>query len=149
MKNNFKIGKLFDDSFESMPQNEIEANLESIAYNITEEDYTRTLSEDELNVRKTSLAEVSIKLAALEEEKKEIMDKHKLKVKGPKSEQASLLESIKHRSERMYGKLFAIDEPEDNMMYFFDSTGQCVNMRAMLPSEKQTKLRTLKNGTDE
>ena len=35
------------------------------------------------------------------------------------------------------------------MMYSFDTMGICVEARPLLKEEKQTKLKTIKNGTNE
>lgn len=140
----FKIGQYYDPSFEKMTIEEVEDNLESICYEVVEEEYTKNLTETELNDRKTLLAELSIKLAALEAEKKEVMDEFKLKMKQPKQEKTEVLDVIKFRSERRYGRLFKIDDQETGMMYFFESSGQCVNARPLSPKEKQTKIKQLK-----
>lgn len=140
----FKIGQLYDPSFERMTQEEVEDNLESICYEVVEEEYTKNLTESELNDRKTLLAEVSIKIAALEAEKKELMDEIKLKMKLPKKEKEDVLDVIKFRSERRYGKLYKIDDQESGIMYFFEASGQLVNARPLTPSEKQTKIKQLK-----
>lgn len=140
----FKIGQLYDPSFERMTQEEIQDNLESICYEVVEEEYTKNLTESELNERKTELAEVSIKIAALEAEKKDLMDLMKQKMKQPKQEKEEVLDVIKFRSERRTGKLYKIDDQEAGIMYFFEASGQCVNARPMTPNEKQTKIKQLK-----
>lgn len=113
----FKIGQLYDPSFERMTQEEIQDNLESICYEVVEEEYTKNLTESELNERKTELAEVSIKIAALEVEKKDLMDLMKQKMKQPKQEKEEVLDVIKFRSERRNGRLFKIDDQDAGMMY--------------------------------
>lgn len=143
-RSQFRIGQYYDSSFEEMEEKEIRDNLEALAYEIIEEEYTKNLTEEELRERKNFLAEVSIKLAALEAEKKELMDEMKLKMKVPKSEKDEVLEVIKHRSERRYGKLYKIDDQDTGMMYFFEATGQCVNARPLTANEKQTKIKQLK-----
>lgn len=143
-RSQFRIGQYYDPSFEEMDPKEIKDNLEALAYEVVEEDYTKNLTEEELREKKNFLAEVSIKLAALEAEKKEVMDEFKLKMKVPKSEKDEVLDVIKHRSERRYGKLYKIDDQDTGMMYFFEASGQCVNARPLTQNEKQTKIKQLK-----
>ena len=146
---NFKIGELYDPQFKGLSAVEREQNLEGICYEVKEESYTKPLTEEDLAERKTELAEVSINISELELEKKEISAKLRAKIKEPKIERARLLENIKHRSEHMKGKIFLIDEPETGMMYYFDKEGVCVHARPITPSEKQTKIRTLKSAGNE
>ena len=48
-----------------------------------------------------------------------------------------------------YGKLFLVDDQVSGMMYSFDNTGICVDARRLTSEEKQTKIKTLKTGTNE
>lgn len=145
----FKIGQYYDQLFEKLSQKEVIDNLEAICYEIVEDDYTKHLTEDELNEKKSELAELSIKLAALEDEKKQIVDEFKQKMKTPKSELSNVLEIIKHKSERKFGTLYKVDDQEKEMMYFFDETGQCVHYRPLFKNEKQTKIKQLKSASNE
>jgi len=140
----FKIGQYYDPSFENLPLREVEDNLHSVCYEVIQEDYTKNLSESELQEKKNQLAEVSIKLSTLEQEKKDLMEEMKLKMKLPKSEKEETLEAIKLRSERRFGKLYKVDDQETGMMYFFESTGQCVNARPLTAQEKQTVIKQLR-----
>ncbi|WP_405329527.1 hypothetical protein [Leeuwenhoekiella sp. LLG6367-2.1] len=145
----FKIGEHYDPTFKKLDALEIQQNLEGICYEIKEEAYTKQLTDADLAERKTDLAEVSIEISELEYEKKQINQELRAKIKTPKAVRAELLEAIKHRSEHRKGKLFLVDEPESSMMYYFDSEGICVHARPMKPSEKQIKIRTLKNASNE
>ena len=146
---NFKIGELYDPTFKNLKPEELQANLEGLCYEVKEEAYTKQLTDADLAERKTDLAEVSIEISELEYEKKQINQELRAKIKTPKAQRAELLEAIKHRSEHRKGKLYLVDEPESSMMYYFDSEGICVHARPMKPSEKQTKIRTLKNASNE
>lgn len=145
----FKIGELYDPTFGKLSPEEIKANLEGLCYEVKEESYTKQLTDADLAERKTDLAEISIEISELEYEKKQINQELRAKIKGPKAQRQELLDVIKHRSEHRKGKLFLVDEPESNMMYYFDTEGVCVHARPIKPSEKQTKIRNLKQASNE
>lgn len=79
----------------------------------------------------------------------EASERFKLLEKEPKLKAKSLLESIKYKSEQNFGVLYLIDDQESNMMFSFDKNGICVDARPLAKDEKQLKMKTLKNGTDE
>lgn len=146
---NFKIGQYYDLAFQKMPNSEIVDNLEAVAYGLQESSYTRNLSEDEITNRKDEYSSIAIKLSEIYDQKKEAMDRFKVLEKEPKEIAVELLKTIKFKSEQMFGKLYLVDDQDAGMMYFFDSTGVCVDARPLTKQEKQTKLRTLKAGNDE
>jgi hypothetical protein len=141
----FKIGQKYDHAFEEMPKQEIEQNLEAIAYGVEERSYTKNLTESELEEKKDEYAEIGIKLSELEEEKKEFLDNFKLKTKEPKTKSGILLNAIKYKSEQVHGKLHLIDDQESGMMYYFDTTGTCVDARPLFKNERQMKLKSVIN----
>ena len=146
---NYKVGDLYDPIFKKMDARQLQDNLQSIAHSIIEEDYTKQLTDEDLRNKKTELAEVSILISQIENRRKEAQKEFKAQLVKPRQEHGTLLESIKHQSDRVFGKLFLIDDQEENMMYYFDETGKCVKSRSLLPQEKQTVLKTIKTGTNE
>lgn len=146
---NFKIGQHYDESLKTMQPAEIKDNLEAIAYGVQEKSYTKNLTEEEIVERKDEYSEIAIQLSEIDAQKKEILERFKNQIKEPKLKASMLLESIKFKSEQKHGLLFLVDDQEDGMMYSFDTLGVCVEVRPLLKEEKQTRLRTLKNGTDE
>lgn len=145
----FKIGQLYDQALRTMQPSEIKDNLEAVAYGLEEKSYTKNLSEEEIVERKDEYSEIAIALSAIEIKKKEAMDRFKELVKEPKAKASIILDSIKFKSEQKHGVLFLIDDQEEGMMYSFDNQGICVEVRPLTREEKQTKLKTLKHGTDE
>ena len=146
---NFKIGQHFDETFRTMQPKDINDNLEGVAYDLLEQSYTKNLTDEELAERKDQYSTIGIKLSEIATKKKEAMERFKAEEKEPTIEAKGLLESIKYKSEQIYGKLFLIDDQEAGMMYSFDVTGVCVDARPLTKTEKQTKLKTLKAGNDE
>ncbi len=146
---NFKIGQHYDEALRSMQPADIKDNLESIAYGIQEKSYTKNLTEEEIVERKDEYSQIAIRLSEIDTQKKEAMDRFKQLVKEPKTQASMLLESIKFKSEQRHGVLYLVDDQEDGLMYSFDTLGVCVEVRPLLKEEKQTRLRTVNNGTHE
>lgn len=145
----FKIGQHYDQALRIMQPTEIKDNLEAVAYGLEEKSYTKFLTEEEILEKKDEYSEIAINLSEIEVRKKEVMDKFKDLVKEPKAKASVVLDSIKFKSEQRHGLLFLIDDQEDGMMYSFDNMGICVEVRPLTREEKQTKLRALKNATNE
>ncbi len=146
---NFKIGQHYDEALRSMQPADIKDNLEAIAYGIQEKSYTKNLTEEEIVERKDEYSQIAIRLSEIDTQKKEAMDRFKQLVKEPKTQASMLLESIKFKSEQRHGVLYLVDDQEDGLMYSFDTLGVCVEVRPLLKEEKQTRLRTVNNGTHE
>ena len=146
---NFKIGQHYDEALRAMQPADIKDNLEAIDYGIQEKSYTKNLTEEEIVERKDQYSEIAIKLSEIATQKKEAMDRFKELIKEPKTKASMLLESIKFKSEQKHGILFLVDDQEDGLMYSFDNLGVCVEVRPLLKEEKQTRLRNVKNGTNE
>jgi hypothetical protein len=146
---NFKIGQHYDQAFRTMQPSEVVDNLEAIAYGLSEQSYTKNLTESEITERKDQYSEIGIKLSELSVQKKEAIERFKLLEKEPALTAKTLLESIKFKSEQKFGKLYLVDDQEEGMMYFFDVFGVCVDARQLTKNEKQTKLKTLKTGSNE
>lgn len=139
----FSIGDKYDETIAALPTQERMDVLEGICYKMTNESYTKQLSAEELSDRKSRLAEVSILIAELEEKKKEIMAELKAEMTEPAQEKTELLTSIKYKREDRKGMLYYIDDQEQSVMYVFDDTATCVEVRPLRGDEKQTKIRNL------
>ncbi len=139
----FKLGDYFAPEFEGMPEREVRDNLDAVCYSKTEEEYTKSLNQNELNAKKNELAKVSIKISKLEAELKEVKANYKEMLKEPKRNHSEFVEALKFKTERREGVLYHIDDQESRMMYSFDENGICVDSRPLFPSEKQQKIKTL------
>lgn len=139
----FRVGELYTDSFQGMDPKEIEGNMEGVCYAVEEKEYTHNLTSDELAQKKSELAELRITIENIMAEKKEAMAEYNERLKSPDKIYRSVLDAIKHKSERKFGKLYMVDDQDSGMMYFFDSQGMCIDVRPLKPQEKQTKIRAL------
>ena len=142
-KQQFNLGDFFSDQFKGMKKNEIMDNLDGIAYAVQEGNYTRKLTQEEIDERKSQLADVSITIDKIEKEKTEVMDDFKEKLKEPKAKRTELLNNIRFKSVNEMGRLFQVDNQKQGMMYIFNEEGICVDARALTPSERQTSIRKL------
>lgn len=136
----FKIGQLMDPSFAGLKPKELQINLEGSAVKVIETDYTRNLTNDELGISKSQLAEIAIKIAAIERRKKEVMDDFKQELKDPKREYTAFLEMIQNKSVRKTGVLYLIPDFEKGMMYSFDKEAICVDARPLSSQERQLSI---------
>ena len=136
----FELGKHYDKSFQGLSPKDIKDNLEGLAYGKEEGSYTKNLTEAELGFAKSRFADVGLTIAKIEEDKKEAMDDFKDMLKEPNSEKKDLIEMIKHKSVRKEGILFLVDDQEKGVMYKFDENAICVDMRPLLPTEKQMRM---------
>src|SRR5690554_4822794 len=70
--------------------------LEANCDKVEELRYMKRFLPDEMDLRKTALAEISIKIAELEEEKKRAMDEFKALLKEPNEQKSELLVDLKN-----------------------------------------------------
>ena len=140
---NFKLGNHYDQAFTTMSEKEVKDNLEAIAYGIEERSYTKNLTAEEVIQKKDAYSEIGIRLSEIALEKKEAMDRFKIRSKEPKEQSGILLQAIKFKSEQKFGELYLVDDQESGMMYSFDLSGVCVDVRPLAKKEKQLKLKTV------
>lgn len=141
--NRFKLGSHYDAAFQTMSPKEIKDNLEAIAYGVEERSYTKNLTPEEVIEKKDEYSEIGIHLSEIALEKKEAMDRFKEKLKEPKQQSGILLQAIKFKSEQKFGELHLVDDQDSGMMYSFDLSGVCVDVRPLTKQEKQLKLKTV------
>ena len=100
--------------------------------------YTHRFSPDELAQKKEDLAEISIEIDDIEEEKKVVMNSYKERLKPLAEEKKDLLDKIKRGSE------FVEDEEcvkilyhEEKMAGFYNKLGELVYSRPIMSQEMQ------------
>ena len=142
-KQSFKVGDHYDEKVAALPIQERKDVLEGICYKMTNESYTKQLSQEEQTEKKHELAEISILISELEQKKKAILSELKAEMTEPLETKSELLKAIKYKSETRTGVLFYIDDQESGTMYIFDDNAVCVEFRPLRQEEKQTRMRTL------
>ena len=128
---------------------------------IEEIGYTHRFTPEELAQKKESLAETSIEIKDIEEEKKEVMQEYKkqleplLKQKKQLEpllkQKKQLLEHIKKGSEfRENEQCAKILYHDERMVGYYNKLGELVYSRPIMPQEMQkTIFKTLKTGTND
>lgn len=140
MKTTVKVGQLFAPQFESMSVDEIQANLEGIAYEIKEGKYTKRLTPDEVAQAEKQYAYLNIEKADVKAELDLVTKMKKAEIKGLDGEALAELEKIKTKSEFVEGRLFHVMNEEDKEMEIYDETGVCIEVRPLRREEKQHKI---------
>lgn len=145
----FSIGEVYDPSIAKQDPVTRKDTLEGVAYKVVERSYTKHLTLEDLEDKKSELAEISIKLDELETKKKELMAEMKKEMETPSQVKKELLKAIKFQAEEREGVLYYMDDQEGGMMHIFDDTATCVEVRALRQDERQTSIHTMhKTGTD-
>jgi len=142
-KKEFEVGDVFDPTLEGSSEQAVIDTLESVAYSIKEEGYTKILSSAEVTEKRAELSDICIEINDVEEEKKMVVAQFTEQLKQPKLDRTMLLASIKHKSEFRRGNLYYVDDQENGFMYIFDNKGECIESRVLKPSEKQGKIKML------
>lgn len=145
----FKVGDHYDEKVAALTYQERKDVLEGICYKMTNESYTKQLTQEEQTEKKHELAEVSILISELLEKKKAILAELKAEMTTPTEQKSELLKAIKYKSETRTGLLFYIDDQESGTMYIFDDNAVCVEFRPLRQDEKQTRMRTLNIASNE
>lgn len=130
---------------------DVERFLRDNADDAAETTYSRPFTEDEMAEMKQSLADVSIKLNDLEEEKKEFMDSFKAKTQPFESEKKALLRDLKTKAKLVSGTCYKFVDHEERRVYFYSPEGHVIESRAPYASEMQLNMFSLnirKNGTN-
>jgi hypothetical protein len=107
---------------------------------VEETRYTRTLSQDELDVKRESLADNCIEKNRLEEELKRIKSTYKDQIDPITEDNKILCQQIKTRQAEFVGHVFYFADHESGMMNSYDENGELIASRRLKPEEKQAKL---------
>jgi hypothetical protein len=111
--------------------------------------YTRRFTTEELNERKEELADTSISISMIEEEKKASDDDFKLRRKPLDTRKKTLVEELKNKSEFVSEDCYKFIDHEERMVAFYNSDGEMVSSRPIMPQEMQkTIFGQIRTGTD-
>ena len=112
--------------------------------------YNHPFTEDELNEIKTKLADTSIDIAELEQEKADWMESYKSRLKPLNTAKAKYLDQIKRKSEDIKDKCYKFLDHENKEAYYYNGAGELVYFRRMQPQEMQKSIFNInrKTGTE-
>ena len=133
------------------PETERRQFLEDNCDAVEEIGYTRRFTTDELNQKKENLANVSIDINDIEEAKAEAMADFKASLKPLNEDKKMLLDQVKRKSEFVQGNCFKFIDHDKKEVGYYNSLGELVSSRPIMPQEMQkTIFRSLnKTGTEE
>jgi hypothetical protein len=101
--------------------------------------YYKPLTEDELTARREMLTDNCIKLGDLEEEKKLLTEKIKVKIDPLKEENKMLLLECRTKQVQVSGILYHMADHENGYMETYDHNGELLYSRKLRPDEKQLR----------
>lgn len=109
-----------------------------------------SFTEDELNEIKTKLADTSIDIAELEQEKADWMESYKSRLKPLNTAKAKYLDQIKRKSEDIKDKCYKFLDHENKEANYYNGAGELVYFRRMQPQEMQKSIFNInrKTGTE-
>lgn len=105
-----------------------------------EQVYLKTLTPEELHIRREEMANASILLNQYEAEFKEVKDDHKTKVTPVKQRRDEALEAIRLKAIPITGKVWMLADHENKMMHSVTDEGSVLASRPMLPEERQYRI---------
>ena len=112
--------------------------------------YSRAFAPEELALKREQLTDASIKIADIEEEKKEVMDGYKERLKPLQEQKAEAIKALRDKSETVTETCYKFFDEDTKMVGFYNKEGNLVNSRPVFKQELQkTIFATLrKTGTD-
>lgn len=128
------------------PENRIQF-LKDNADKVEKKTYMRRFSPDELRQKKDQLAETSITLSEIEDEKKLLLQDIKQREEPLKSEKKVLLSNIKHKAEEVKEECYKFIENDE--VGYYNAEGDLIEQRPAYPDERQGTIFQMKRtGTE-
>lgn len=110
---------------------------------IDEIGYMKQFTPEEIAGMKDTLAEVSIEINDIEEEKKEVMKGFKEQLTPLTEHKATLLGHIKKKAEFVQEECFKFIDAEERMVGYYNDEGVLVEARPMRPDEGQLTMKLM------
>ena len=111
--------------------------LEANADEVEERTYYVPLDETEVIERKDRFANLSIKLAKIEEKKKEAMDAFKQEMAPLIDEKKEILDEIKIGAREEEGVVFKFVDYDEGMVGFYNQRGMLIDSRPAMENERR------------
>jgi len=135
---------------QEIPEKERWQYLQDNADAIEEIGYTHRFTPDELSQKKEMLAETSIKINDIEEDKKDAMMDFKERLKPLNEDKLELLSNIKEGAEyRVNEECAKIIDHDSRLAGFYNKLGELVYSRPIMPQEMQKTIFNIKTATNE
>lgn len=116
---------------------------------VEEVTYSRAFEPEELALKREQLTDASIKIADIEEEKKEVMDGYKERLKPLQEQKSEAIKSLRDKSQTVTEKCYKFLDEETKMVGFYNKEGNLVSSRPAFQKELQKTIQMdiRKNGT--
>ena len=117
---------------------------------VEEVTYSRAFEPEELALTREQLTDASIKIADIEEEKKEVMDGFKERLKPLQERKADAIKALRDKSQTVTEKCYKFLDEETKMVGFYNKEGNLVSSRPAFQRELQKTIQMYirKNGTN-
>ena len=99
--------------------------------------YSRVFSPEELAKQRELLTDASIRLADIEEEKKQAMAEFKEQAKPYAEQRAKAIQNLRTKAETVTEVCYKYFDEETNMVGFYNREGNLVSSRPAFPNEMQ------------
>jgi len=119
-----------------MNPKEVQDILQSNSEHITEGEYYRPLSDEEIEARRRVHTETCIKLSDLDSKKKLAVEHFKGKMKPLVEQNGIVLDEIKTKQVRCDGVLYEVANYEDEVMETYNEKGEFISHRKLRNEEK-------------
>lgn len=100
-------------------------------------EYLKSLSQEEMDIRREQMVENCINLSDLDDQLNEIKSSFKEKIKNLVLLNKSILQELRTKQTRVSGMLYQIKNEETGMMETYDDFGVLISTRRLRPEEKQ------------
>ena len=131
------------------PVEEREEILRNSCDQILERSYTRKFDQEEINERRSELANVIIQIADLEQELAEVRADYKGKIKPLQERVSKLRDELKVGGDWIKGDCFKFVDEDEGQVGIYSPEGYLLEQRPMTQDERQRNVfRTLRTGTE-
>ncbi len=123
-----------------MPDRPLNARVQIMQQNaakIEQTTYMKSLTQDDMDIKRETLTDNAIALNDLAEEKRVISEGFKSKMKPLAEENKILLRHLKTRQEEVDGVLFHMADYDNGIMETYNDQGEFISSRRLKPDEKQ------------
>ena len=131
------------------PVEQREEILRNSCDQILERSYTRKFDQDEINERRSELANVIIQIADLEQELAEVRVDYKGKIKPLQERVSKLRDELKVGGDWIKGDCFKFVDEDEGKVGIYSPEGYLLEQRPMTQDERQRNVfRAIRTGTE-
>ena len=107
---------------------------------IVERHYTRKFDQNERNLKREQLADVSIQISEISNELRDVRAEFKARLKPLEENKNNLLEEIKAGGEFVKGECYKFIDNDEGKVGYYTPEGYLLEERDMRPDEKQRSI---------